>query len=445
MRASLAVTPSSSAHKRKAGVGGEGRPPSAVARRAALDPVETPAAPRRARVPWATPWASPRAQQLAGVFLRAAPHATPGDPSHVEERERALRWVTGLVWHERAKPNAMEIGTRDRADRIAACGWLELCFQPKTGRVGYRHRWCRDRACPVCARHRAGRAREQLRAHLVERELARARWMFAVDEDGAITAHRGGELAFVTLTHPKLAFDVESPGAAVSRLLAEWRKLTNRRPFRRMVQGYVRAVECTFSKKGRREVSPGVWKHVKETGWHAHLHIVLELEHGFSDWEASRDIRAAWCGIAGADEHAQNWQALSKAKLGQVAKYITKPFELPDAHAPTFFDEMKGRRLVQGGGTWRDFTKHEDPPDHSWVPQGLHVAELIDKAKRGDAFVFRWKVDEDGVTRPVEYGARMDEATVARGMPAREALRILLEDGRPVSKRCTPVGSTRGP
>jgi hypothetical protein len=206
-----------------------------------------------------------------------------------------------------------------------------------------------------------------------------------------------------------------------------------------MVQGYVRAVECTFSKKGRREVAPGVWRYIKETGWHAHLHVILELRHDYAPWDASRDIKAAWCSIAGASEDAQDWQPLTEAKVGQVAKYITKPFQLPDGHAPAFFDEMKGRRLLQGGGTWRDFTKHDDPPDHSWVPQSMHVAELIDKAKRGDAVVFRWKVDEEGVTRPVEYGTHLHEATTARGMPAREGLRLLMEDGRPVSKRAAPA------
>ena len=403
---------------------------SGHARGAPLDRVETPAAPLTlARLPWDTQTASADACAMAKVFLRGAPHADAQELARFEaeaaDRDRALAWVAGLK---------TRTGT-ERAERVANCGWMELCFHPRTGAVGWRQRLCKDRCCPACAKRRAGRARDQLREHLVQREA---------DPDH-------GKLAFVTFTHPKYSIDAEDPGEAVSRTLAEWRKLTNRRPFKFAVTGYVRAVECTYSRKGwHLNAKTGVPYYVKESGWHAHLHIILEIEKTCDAWEVEKSVRAMWCEIAGAEDQCQNWQGFTPAKIGQIAKYITKPFELPAQHAPMFFDRMAGRRLLQGGGTWADFTKHDtDPPAHEWIPQGQHVADLIDRclvsAKQVRAgkpaleWIFRWVEDPDGNLRALGWQEPgPDELERQERMPVHEALARLLTDARSVKKRGPP-------
>lgn len=232
---------------------------------------------------------------------------------------------------------------------------------------------------------------------------------------------------FVTLTHPKRRDVDEGPGAAVTRLLAEWRKLSNRRPFKAAVLGYVRATEVTYSQRGY-------------SGWHAHLHLVLEVQRDLRPSDVQRLITALWSEIADADRNAQNFQPLTSDRLGQVVKYITKPFELPDALAPTFFDEMKGRKLISGSGTWRDYAKHDADFEAApgWIPQGSHVAELVDAAAdETRSWVFRWLERDDGVPRPVcpWRDPEPDEAVRCVSMPVRAAWLALARDPRPVQVR----------
>lgn len=391
-----------------------------------VHPVETAAAPPRgmaAPAGW-SPYASDAAVAIAQLFLQSGSDAgatTATARTDVAARSRAMSWVARLP---------TRTGT-DRGERIRYCGWAEVCFRPGKGQVGWRHRYCKDRACPVCARNRAAKTRKQLRAHLVAREKAGC-----------------GELVFLTLTQPKLANDREGPGEAISRLLASWRKLRDRRPFRRSVAGYVRAVECVWSRRGWKVQKDGRQFYTRQTGWHAHLHIVLELEpvdqhtqwRGVETW-----ITGAWCEIAGGSEKGIDWQPLSRAKIGQIAKYITKPFELPAQQASIFFQDLAGRRLLQGGGTWRYYQRADDEGGKApagWVPQGLHVADLIDRLTRcktggePETVIFTWVVDGDGDIRSGVYkSARECEVGCSVEMTALHAVQLLYADARPIAER----------
>ncbi len=368
-----------------------------------------------ALAPWESDCASTNAADLARLFLLEAPKAESDRVALIktlrDQRERALRWVA-------------QIPTRngnDRTDRIRSCGWMELCYRPSDGAVGWRSRFCKDRACPCCAINRAREVQAQLRQYLVKREQAGI-----------------GPMLFVTFTHPKFAVDRESPGQAVTRVLKEWAKFRVRRPFRKTVAGYVRAVECVFLRRGWRKTKAGRPYFVKETGWHAHLHIAIELKGDHAcpiRWQAW--AKRAWVEICGGDPKGQDFQDLTSAKLGQIAKYITKPFELPEEWAPIFFQEMAGRRIIQGGGVWADFTKEViEEGAEGWVPQACHVAQLMDDAKADKSVCFRWVENGDGELRTAAYiPVRDGEIGKHVQMPAREALRRLMIDGRSVTKR----------
>lgn len=342
---------------------------------------------------WESAWSSEGACEAAAILAKNGDSVE----SDHEARRKAIRWVG-------------QLDGNGRSDRISSCGWMELMFHPSSGGVGWRHRWCRDRACPGCARRRANELRHQLRAHLSERRTTPGR----------------GWLAFVTLTHPKRSLRTEGPGAATTRLLDEWRKLTNRRAFKTAVLGYVRAVEVTYSKRGF-------------PGWHAHIHVVLEIHAEIERVRIEQVIRRMWCSIVGGDEKAQNWQRLSHDRLGQVVKYVTKPFELPEHLAPTFFDEMKGRRLISAGGTWKDFPKHDEDFQAApgWIPQSAHVAELADMAGReGGIWVFQWLVTEEGPKGVCPWRQPdEDELVCQRAMDASQAWCALKKDPRPVPAR----------
>jgi hypothetical protein len=58
---------------------------------------------------------------------------------------------------------------------------------------------------------------------------------------------------------------------------------------------------------------------------------------------------------------AVNVQTLRPEIVGQCAKYITKPFELPEQRARELFKAVHARRMVEGFGQWRGWKK--------WVPE----------------------------------------------------------------------------
>lgn len=383
----------------------------------ALDPEETPSSP-----------------EWAHRALRAALPAELLDDAGTEERTRALRWVRNL------KTNVTEgrAGTRSlsRTARIARCGWWELTWNPRTDRPGLQRHWCRDRACPVCAKRRSREMRAKLRRFQATREK----------EVGP------RRLVFLTLTHRKAMG--ESPGDAVSRLLGEWRRLMSRRKVRGgwvgpkghrrwkpgAVAGYVRAVECTWSPRGPRTVRTGertvtkdgdprtfvvpeaVTYFVAHDGWHAHLHVILELSPGVNPAAARELITDAWTSIADAEPWCQRWQALSPHRVGQVAKYITKPFELPEDLAPRFFDELSQRRLIESGGTWRAATRNADRGTGGTmdIPQGIHLAELVVLWARDQKVPISWCLKKR-VPVPVACWRDADER-VLRQVSARDVL-----------------------
>lgn len=60
----------------------------------------------------------------------------------------------------------------------------------------------------------------------------------------------------------------------------------------------------------------------------------------------------AWCELAGASAAGQCGVPLDDANAGQLAKYISKLWELDDAHAVELFEVMAGKRLAQTWGSW---------------------------------------------------------------------------------------------
>lgn len=337
-----------------------------------------------------------------------------------------MRWVHGL-W-----TNGRKRSDRPRFERIRRCGWLELTYNPKARSPGYRQNRCRDRACPSCARDRSRQMSAKLRRFRHEREK----------EVG------GRRLAFVTLTHRKAL--AEGPGEATTRLLGEWRRLWRRAAiggaWRRrdgakvwrpgVAQGYVRAVECVWSAAGRKTAPNGATYVTRHDGWHAHLHVVLELADGVSQEEAERAVVGAWLEIADGEAWCQRWQPLTPTRIGQVAKYITKPFELPDHLAPTFFREMGSRRLIESGGTWKEATRDAprgDLPESYHVPQGIHLAELVLAYVRGQDVGIGWSEKAGAFFKYSHGGDDVDYRTIVQ-VAAKELLPRVLSLARARSK-----------
>jgi len=241
------------------------------------------------------------------------------DPGHRQDRQAALRWLGGLLTRE---------GNR-RDHRVAHCGYVVMGVS-ESGR----HRWvklsCRDRACPSCQRQRSAELAEKLRAF----------W-------DTLTPARQDRCAFVTLTQPQRAG--EDAGAAVDRLLATWRAMTAKGRsaasdyWHQLVEGSIRSIEVT---KG-------------SVGWHAHVHVIVELRRGVPSRRAG-EIQKMWLSLCDdATPGAQDARKVDRWRVGQLTKYIVKPFKEADGvcrqEAVALFASLQGRRMLEGTGAWRSW------------------------------------------------------------------------------------------
>ena len=93
------------------------------------------------------------------------------------------------------------------------------------------------------------------------------------------------------------------------------------------------------------------------------------------------ELLAAWCGIVGGALVSQCAVPLDDANAGQLAKYVTKMWELDDESARELFAAAEGKRLLNTFGDWRAAPRRGHLPPR---------AGLLLRGKRYDVGARRW-------------------------------------------------------
>lgn len=369
-------------------------------------------------------------------------HPDAAERCYYSAREASLRWVSGL----RTRSGTL------RSGRIRRCGDPVAVMRVGDGATAWEHRWCRDRACFACAKSRSRRLATDLRAAIETRPHA-------------------ARLYFVTLTQPRLSD--ESCNASISRWMRCWTALRHHPIFRDIVGG-VRVTEVTYS-HGH--------KHAKNRipGWHVHGHLIVELKDAPSFERCPTcagsklhnnkrcgtcgstvtmprgelpDVLVAfinaWCTITaskpsrgcagpqrtGAVSQAQCAVPLDANNVGQLAKYLTKLWELQDGRARELFAAAAGRRIVDGFGSWRGWRRFScgvERTPHGWLSSQLAV-RAIEAMDRDAAVEFARPC---GVTMEADGRPRWRPQVVVARTTAGAILDALRRDPRPVWERVT--------
>lgn len=244
------------------------------------------------------------------------------------------------------------------------CGRPVSAIRDGDWQTSWVHKWCRDRACPACAQQRS-------------RQLA-------VSIRRAIEQRAGGALFFVTLTRPRVPGEPAS--AAWRSMQRAWDALRHRPEFHALAGG-ARILEAPGNRK---------------QGWHVHYHCIIEV-HAHSTrpapcvacsgsrtvarklggrWRARVcrscssnthvgdgtmpiglvELLRAWASLVGGAAAAQCAVPLDDANAGQLAKYITKMWELDDDAARELFAAAENKRLLNTFGAWRSAPRDGDRP-----------------------------------------------------------------------------------
>jgi replication protein len=218
---------------------------------------------------------------------------------------------------------------------------------------------CRQRPCPSCARARARRNATTLTRAMAVRSVSRARELVQdVEAAGVVRRVADSMFIFATLTQPKRARFEEDPRSAVRRITQIWQRITNSKHalgpwFALQFSGGLRTTETTYAARGDEREHGGV---VVFSGYHAHLHVLLEVRAGIDRAEAAGWLQQAWLHeCEGAVASAQCVRPANADDAYQLCKYITKPLE-DAAGKPAIlrelFGALHGVRLLQPFGEW---------------------------------------------------------------------------------------------
>lgn len=165
---------------------------------------------------------------------------------------------------------------------------------------------------------------------------------------------------FATLTQTKFPRHSEGAKEAVHRIASTWRQITNSktaigRAFRRMFVGGLRTTETTWSARGDEQHNGGGV--VGFSGYHAHLHVILEVRDGIDRAEAAAWLIRTWLEHShGASAGGQCVRPASADDAHQLCKYVTKPLEAvgdKPAILRELFGALHGVRLLQAFGEWQ--------------------------------------------------------------------------------------------
>lgn len=208
-------------------------------------------------------------------------------------------------------------------------------------------------------------------------------------------------LQFLTLTRPRRYG--ESAADAWAAWQSAWEQLRHTPAWRQHVVGGVRTVEVTWS-MGHAQARTRV------PGWHVHGHVLVELHaasmspapcgtcsgsgryrhrhcrscssatHRGGGLQAagSAALLRAWAAIVAGSPAAQCAVPIDPVNVGQLAKYLTKLWDLPTERARELFGAAAGKRITEGFGAWRSWRRWggvESTP-HGWVACGLTLAEI---------------------------------------------------------------------
>lgn len=239
----------------------------------------------------------------------------------------------------RTRPTERHPDGISRGALLRHCGKLHAVLQG--GAFDVDPSCCRQRPCPSCARARARQnAADLTRAMQHRRAVAEAMFLFA------------------TLTQPKRPRFEETPREAVHRIVRVWQSITNSktatgREFRRLFEGGLRTTETTYAARGDEREHGG---EVAFSGYHAHLHVLLEVRAGIDRGEAAGWLQREWLAHCdGARASAQCVRPASHEDAAQLCKYVTKPLENAagrPAILRELFGALHGIRLLQAFGTW---------------------------------------------------------------------------------------------
>ena len=269
----------------------------------------------------------------------------------------------------------LRLGYDKKGERVSQCGSFLVfaeCLSGHEKRLSSAY-FCRGRGCMTCT------YRGSLKVSANVFKVAHT----------ALERFPTYRLLVLTLTIPNTAADELRQGVDV--LLKGWDRLTRRVEVTRAVSGYFRALETTYN--------------AESNTWHPHIHALLFVPAGYfkkdyikrDRWlelwrESTRIPSITQVDIRPVKNKGDTHETLA-AVAAEVAKYAVKPAPVgkghpyirateaeTDAAVEQMIRGLKGRRLTQFGGVFRDIHRELNLVDDPEKADLVHIDEDTDSS-----------------------------------------------------------------
>lgn len=304
---------------------------------------------------------------LGGALETSVENSTtpPIRPSH--HNARRVKSIMALCEANQGEISyTEEIELRGLAAKLSQCERTTiLCRGTETG-SGYAIKLtCRSRLCSHCAAKRSNVIKGMLSTH----------------------AMRLDEIKFMTFT---LKHRREPLTDQLTRLIASFRKMRQRKLWKSNVKGGAWTIEITYNAAHDR--------------WHPHIHVIAD-----SPYIPREKLSATWHAITKDSMIVDIREAHSRSKVvNYLAKYMSKtgdPFALPKHKIAEYALACKGLRMIQTFGSMHGMpTRHKKEPGTERYETICTLQEIQMAAANGDTaaanLAKRWTNATDETNKP---------------------------------------------
>ena len=196
--------------------------------------------------------------------------------------------------------------------------------------------FCKNRYCPICQWRKSRKA-----------------YALSMNVQNEVEKRENLQFLFLTLTLK----NSENLSNGIDEMLSSFKRLQDTKRFRRIVKGFIRTLEITYSKA--------------DENWRPHIHLILAVDNDYfinsekyTDFEEWRKL---WQTVAHTEYAPQiNIQKIDDKErcnaIAEISKYMVKPFdlELSKDTENTYTHLLRStfrRRLTSTGGVYRTATK----------------------------------------------------------------------------------------
>ena len=265
--------------------------------------------------------------------------------------------------------------SEENLDRIWSCGtYLEFYADKKIeNKKLNKANFCGNRFCPLCAWRKA--RKDALQVAILMQYLKQ---------------EKGLEFVMMTLTAPNVSG--ENLKNEITRYNKNFKKLIERKEFKKISYGYMRKLEVTYNQD--------------RNDFHPHFHVIIAVKKSYfhkQDYISKQRLLVMWQNAMNDDTITQvdirKISADDNKAISEIAKYTAKDSDYMKSQDvfDYFYKALKNRQVVTYGGAFKEalfLFKNGELDKYKEIDYTEYVYQIIFKWNRNFAEYIQYELRE---------------------------------------------------